>query len=112
MGSGGLVALHARIAGNRAILRDELAGSEVARLADGDSRVSVSRIELPRGMSSTRLWGHLLRLGVHSVPCRPFYWGRPSTGERYLRVALAREPDVVRRAARAVIAAVDVEAAA
>ena len=112
MGNGGLAALHEHIAANRAILRHELARSAVARLADGDSSVSVSRIELPRGMSSTRLWGQLLRLGVHSVPCRPFYWARPSTGERYLRIALAREPDVVQRAARAVLKALDVEAAA
>jgi aspartate/methionine/tyrosine aminotransferase len=112
MGNGGLAGLQGRIHENREILREELRQSNVVRLADGDSRVSVSRIELPRGMSSTRLWGQLLRLGVHSVPCRPFYWARPSTGERYLRIALAREPEVVRRAARAVLAALDVEAAA
>jgi aspartate/methionine/tyrosine aminotransferase len=112
MGNGGLAALQDHIGANRRILRDELAGSALARVADGDSRVSVSRIELPRGMSGTRLWGQLLRLGVHSVPCRPFYWARPSTGERYLRIALAREAEVVRRAARAVLAALDVEAAA
>lgn len=112
MGHGGLATLHDRIAGNRAILRHELGSSSVAKLADHDSRVSVSRIELPRGMSGTRLWGQLLRAGVHSVPCRPFYWARPSVGERYLRIALAREPEVVRRAARAVLATLEVEAAA
>jgi len=112
MGGGGLDALHARIAGNRAILREELGKGDVGRLADGDSRVSVSRVELPRGMSGTRLWGQLLRQGVHAVPCRPFYWARPAAGERYLRIALGREPEVVRRAARAVVAALEVEAAA
>ena len=112
MARGGLATLHARIAGNRELLRDELAKGSVARLADGDSRVSVSRIELPRGLSATRLWGQLLRRGVHSVPCRPFYWARPSVGERYLRVALAREPEVVRRAAQAIVETLDLEAAA
>ena len=112
MGHGGLATLQARIAGNRAILREELRRSSVARLADGDSRVSVSRVELPRGMSGTRLWGQLLRRGVHSVPCRPFYWARPSVGERYLRVALAREPEVVRRAAQAIVETVELEVAA
>ena len=112
MAAGGLATLQARIDGNRAILRDELARSPVARLADGDSRVSVSRIELPRGMSGTRLWGQLLRRGVHSVPCRPFYWARPSVGERYLRIALAREPEVVRRAAQAIVETLELEAAA
>ena len=112
MSHGGLDALHARIAGNRAILQDELAKGDVGRLADGDSRVSVSRVELPRGMSGTRLWGRLLRQGVHAVPCRPFYWARPASGERYLRIALGREPEVVRRAARAVVTALEVQAAA
>ena len=112
MAQGGLATLQGRIDGNRAILRKELARSSVARLADGDSRVSVSRIELPRGMSGTRLWGQLLRRGVHSVPCRPFYWARPSVGERYLRVALAREPEVVRRAALAIVDTLELEAAA
>lgn len=109
MADGGLEALQARIAANRAILATELEGSTLASLADGDSRVSVSRIELPRGMSGTRLWGQLLRLGVHAVPCRPFYWARPATGDRYLRVALAREPDVVRRAAGAILATLATE---
>ncbi|HUQ43722.1 MAG TPA: aminotransferase class I/II-fold pyridoxal phosphate-dependent enzyme [Candidatus Limnocylindria bacterium] len=112
MAHGGLHALQARIAGNRAILGEELRGSPVAKVADGDSRVSVSRVELPRGISGTRLWGQLLRAGVHSVPCRPFYWARPSVGERYLRIALAREPEVVRRAARALLATLEVESAA
>ena len=112
MGHGGLAALHARIAANRQTLREELEASTVARLADGDSRVSVSRVELSSGMSGTRLWGQLLRSGVHSVPCRPFYWARPSVGDRYLRVALAREPEVVRRAAQAIVRAVEVEVAA
>lgn len=112
MAAGGLGTLQARIEGNRAILREELARSGVARLADGDSRVSVSRVELPRGMSGTRLWGQLMRRGVHSVPCRPFYWARPSVGERYLRIALARDPEVVRRAAQAVVETLEMEVAA
>lgn len=112
MARGGLAHLQAHIAANRAILRDELAPSTFARLADGSSRVSVSRVQLPPRMSGTRLWGRLLRLGVHAVPCRPFYWARPAAGERYLRVALAREGDVVRRAARAIAQAVEAEAAA
>ena len=111
MAGGGLATLQGRIAANREILRLSLEGS-IARVADGDSRVSVGRVELPRGVSGTRLWGQLLRLGVHSVPCRPFYWARPAVGDRYLRVALAREPEVVRRAGEAIATALGVEAAA
>ena len=104
MADGGLAELHRRIASNRQILADELAGHAWASVADGDSRVSVSRIRLAPGFSGTRLWGQLLRMGVHSVPCRPFYWATPAAGDRYLRIALAREEDVIRRAARAITA--------
>ena len=111
MASGGMALLHQRIANNRAILRTALRGS-IASVADGDSRVSVARVELPRGVSGIRLWGQLLRLGVHSVPCRPFYWARPAIGDRYLRVALAREAEVVQRAGEAIAMALAMESAA
>ena len=107
MAAGGMRALHERIADNRAVLRAALAGSPLVAQADGSSRVSVSRLRLARGMTGTRLWGRLLQAGVHSVPCRPFYWANPRAGERFLRIALAREPEVVERAALAVRAALE-----
>ncbi len=107
MGSGGLERLQAHIGANRALLIDELAGCARAAIADGDSKASVSRIRLAPDLTGTRVWGKLLRVGVHAVPCRPFYWARPRQGERFVRFALARDPDVVRRAARALRAIVD-----
>ncbi|MFC6238067.1 aminotransferase class I/II-fold pyridoxal phosphate-dependent enzyme [Longivirga aurantiaca] len=107
LADGGMTALHERIAHNRAVLGKVLEGCERAAVSDGDSRVSVSRVELARGMTGTRLWGQLLRQGVHSVPCRPFYWGDGRAGERYLRIALAREADVVERAGFAVRACLE-----
>jgi aspartate/methionine/tyrosine aminotransferase len=107
MAAGGLDLLHQRIAGNRALLAKLMDGSDRAVPADGTSRVSVSRLRLGSGLTGTRLWGQLLRLGVHSVPCRPFYWADGRTGERFLRIALARERDVVERAALAVRGCVD-----
>ncbi len=111
MAVGGLDHLHAMIAANRRIVAEELEGCRSAAIADGDSRASVSRIRLEPGLTSTSLWGQLLREGVHAVPCRPFYWAHHRVGERYLRIALARDPDVVRRAVRAVRAIVDSRAA-
>jgi aspartate/methionine/tyrosine aminotransferase len=101
MAAGGMEELHAHIAANRERLQAVLAGCERAVVVDPSSRASVARVKLPPGLSSTRVWGRLLRHGVHAVPCRPFYWARPATGERYIRIALAREPDVVQRAATA-----------
>ena len=107
LANGGMKVLHERIAHNRSVLAKALDGCEFAAVADGDSRVSVSRVELARGMTGTRLWGQLLRQGVHSVPCRPFYWGDARAGDRFLRIALAREADVVERAGLAVRAIVE-----
>jgi aspartate/methionine/tyrosine aminotransferase len=104
--NGGMGELHDLIEGNRRVLDEELEGCDGARLADRGSRVSVARIRVGDGRSSTRVWGQLLRDGVHAVPCRPFYWARPAEGERFLRIALARDDTVVRRAAQAVRQAV------
>jgi aspartate/methionine/tyrosine aminotransferase len=107
MAEGGLALLHRSVAANRALLRDALLGCERAVVADRGSRVSVSRLRLADDLTGTRLWGRLLREGVHAVPCRPFYWSNGRTGDRYLRIALAREPHVVTRAANAVRELVD-----
>jgi hypothetical protein len=112
MAAGGLERLHDRIATNRKLLQETLSGCERATPSDGSSRASVSRIRLADDLTGTRIWGQLLREGVHAVPCRPFYWANGLTGERYLRIALAREPDVVARAGRAVRGLVEAAPAA
>jgi aspartate/methionine/tyrosine aminotransferase len=102
MAAGGLQRLHERIVTNRKLLKDSIDGCDLAVQSDGASRVSVSRLRLGDGLTGTRLWGQLLREGVHAVPCRPFYWSNGRAGDRYLRIALAREPEVVVRAGHAV----------
>jgi histidinol-phosphate/aromatic aminotransferase/cobyric acid decarboxylase-like protein len=110
MSQGGMQVIHDRLAANRAILAAALDGTPNGELVDGRSKVSMSLIRLAdRG--STRLWGRLLREGVHAVPGRPIWWARPTEGERYLRVALAREPDVISRAGTAIRTAIDTAAA-
>ena len=101
MAAGGLLEMHELIAGNRAIIARALEGFGDASLADGDSRASVARVGLTEP-SATRIWGRLLQRGVHTVPCRPFYWAEPDVGERYLRVALSRDPEDVESAAAAI----------
>ena len=103
----GMKAIHERIAANRAILARALAGSEAAELAYPNSKVSMALIRLAPGLSSTRLWGRLLRRSVSAVPGRPIWWARGGQGEHYLRVALAREPEVLERAGREIRAELD-----
>jgi aspartate/methionine/tyrosine aminotransferase len=107
MAAGGMRVIHDRIAENRALLAEAVEGCAVAELAGPDSKVSMALIRLDRSWTSTRLWGRLVRRGVSTVPGRPIWWARPREGERYLRVALARSPDVVDRAARAIRAELD-----
>jgi aspartate/methionine/tyrosine aminotransferase len=106
MADGGLEQMHGLVELNRSLIRQALEGSEQAAVADRGSRVSVSRIRLT-GRDATLVWGRLLQRGIHTVPCRPFYWARPAEGERYLRIALSRDPEDVERAATAVRDVVD-----
>jgi enduracididine biosynthesis enzyme MppP len=101
MAAGGLRQMHELIAGNRALIAEALEDFAEASLADGDSRVSVARVELTES-GATRIWGRLLQRGVHTVPCRPFYWAQPDEGEHYLRVALSRNAEDVESALAAI----------
>lgn len=107
MAAGGMAVIHERIAVNRAALGAALEGCEVATLAHPDSKVSMALVQLDRSWTSTRLWGRLIRRGVNAVPGRPIWWAKPREGERYLRVALARAPEVVARAASEIRAELD-----
>ena len=101
MSAGGLRQLQQLVATNRATIGAALDGFPPAQLADSDSRVSVSRIELAEP-AATRVWGRLLKRGIHTVPCRPFYWSDPEQGERFIRVALSRDPVDVEAAVTAI----------
>jgi enduracididine biosynthesis enzyme MppP len=96
--AGGFADLHALIAGNRSLLERHLAGA--AALADPDSRISVARLDLPPEVPAGRLWSSLQDRDVHVLPCGQFHWADHEGGERYVRVALSRDPaDVVLAAA-------------
>ena len=112
LAAGGMAVIHRQLERNRSILGEALDGCEVAELADGDSKVSMSLIRLAPGLASTRLWGRLVRRGVSSVPGRPIWWARGGEGEHYLRVALARELEVIERAGREIRAELDEMASA
>lgn len=96
---GGYRQLHELIANNRAILTEALAPAAPARVMDAGARVSVARVRLPLRVSANRLWSELARRGVHVLPGDSFHWANPVEGDRFVRVALARESLVVSRAA-------------
>lgn len=100
--AGGHNQLHALIARNRSSLGASLARrASGARLADPEARVSVARVELPLGVTAEELCRDLRSARVHLLPGDCFFWARPHDGDRFVRVALARDPDVVDAVAEA-----------
>ncbi|MFE2069138.1 aminotransferase class I/II-fold pyridoxal phosphate-dependent enzyme [Streptomyces sp. NPDC059467] len=85
---------------NRAVVREaiEAVGLE---LADPVSQISVARIALPQdGPGSGELYRKLVAHGVHVLPCAPFHWADPKSGERFIRISLARPHDTVLKGAQ------------
>jgi aspartate/methionine/tyrosine aminotransferase len=97
---GGYERAHEHVERNREVVRSAVEPVGL-RLADPDSRISVARIEIPDGdPDSTLLHKDLLTRGVHVLPCAPFHWADPESGQRYIRLSLARPHDMVAAAAR------------
>ena len=98
--SGGYERAEALIARNRATVVDAVEPAGLT-LADPDSRISVARIHLPlSGPDSSLLYKDLLNHHIHVLPCSPFHWADPATGQQFIRVSLARPHATVERAAR------------
>lgn len=49
-------------------------------------------------ISADRLHAHLLKYNVYVLPGKYFYWMHPERGQRFIRIALARDPDVFSQA--------------
>jgi aspartate/methionine/tyrosine aminotransferase len=91
---GGLLALHHFIAENRSRLASALAGT-AATLMHDRSRISVALVKLPQDLPGQKLWQRLRTSDVHILPGGAFFWASPQEGERYIRVALSRDPPVI-----------------
>ena len=96
---GGFADLHRFIRQNRAAVREELAGAPGVSHPDPHSTSSVERVCI-EGRSSMEVWAALREENVHVLPCHRFHWFRPAEGDRTLRLALARETELVRSCAR------------
>jgi aspartate/methionine/tyrosine aminotransferase len=105
--NGGFRVLHKLIADNRQLLTARLSAAPSLRVLDAGSRVSVTRIELPPHVIGEHFITKLRALGVHALPCQPFYWAQPEEGEHLIRIALARDPRILARAADALVDVVE-----
>jgi DNA-binding transcriptional MocR family regulator len=95
---GGLGRLHALIAHNREILASALKGTGAA-IEHPESRTSVALVRLPDGVHGQRLWRDLASKGLYVLPANAFFWAEPAEGDEFVRVALARDPDILGLAA-------------
>lgn len=89
------------VARNRAAARAALDGP-VLVLQDAVVETSVAWFRItPPGLTATRLHAVLLDSDVYVLPGTYFHWADRQAGERYLRIALARDPEMFDEAMRA-----------
>jgi enduracididine biosynthesis enzyme MppP len=96
---GGLAMLQRLIGDHRAMLRSAIPDPACGRWPDRDSRISVERLALPRGLLASRVAGELRERDVHVLPGPNFHWADPTGGETFIRIALSRPPDDIREGA-------------
>ncbi|AWV00666.1 aspartate/tyrosine/aromatic aminotransferase [Burkholderia sp. JP2-270] len=49
-------------------------------------------------ITADRLHAHLLKYNVYVLPGKYFYWKNPERGQRFIRIALARDPEMFKQA--------------
>lgn len=88
----GFVSIKSVLDGNRAYLRDTLSHSRL-RLIEPEVPVSVAWLEITSPeLTASRLCELAYRDNVYVLPGTYFFWSRPRVGERFVRIALARDP--------------------
>jgi aspartate/methionine/tyrosine aminotransferase len=81
------------IAENRRTARETLAGTILDYVEPVvDTSVAWFRLTA-RDLTATELQQRLLDEQVYILPGTYFYWSQPEKGERYIRIALARQPE-------------------
>lgn len=90
----GFASIREVIATNRRTARDVLTGTIVEYVEPVvETSVAWFRLTTP-GMGATELQKRLLDEDIYVLPGTYFYWNQPEAGERYIRIALARRPEM------------------
>lgn len=80
---------------NRSILRSVLSESELEFVTELHSPVSVDWLLLREGLDCEDFVHEAIREGVHVLPGTNFFWNQPDRGRNFVRVALARDPQLM-----------------
>ncbi|MEV7040427.1 aminotransferase class I/II-fold pyridoxal phosphate-dependent enzyme [Amycolatopsis sp. NPDC051061] len=92
---GGFERLRGLVAENRRLVTTALHSLDGIDLVDPDARVSVCRIGVGSAAEAERVRAGLVDRAVHVLPCDQFHWARPGEGAGQLRLALARDRDLL-----------------
>jgi aspartate/methionine/tyrosine aminotransferase len=96
---------------NLDIVRDAFADSDLRVTNDAAPTVTVAWIRIETGVGGEELWAALRRRNIHILPGSNFYWQTPAKGRSFIRIPLARDPELMRWAAP-IVASVATELAA
>jgi aspartate/methionine/tyrosine aminotransferase len=96
---------------NLDIVHHAFANSVLRVTNDAAPTVTVAWIRIEADVSGERLWAALRRQNIHILPGSNFYWHTPAKGRPFIRIPLARDPELMRRAAP-IVASVATELAA
>ncbi len=92
---------------NREVAKKELAGS-LLEFQEPKAKVSVAWFKITdSNISATKLQQAILAEGVYVLPGTYFFWSDRSKGERYIRIALARNTEMFEPAIKLVRKALD-----
>ncbi len=80
---------------NRAILRSVLSDGNLEFITEMQSPVSVDWLRLPEGSDCEVFVHDAIRNGVHILPGTNFFWHQREQGRNLVRVALARDPQLM-----------------
>lgn len=95
----GLASVRDIVSQNRQVIRRTLEGS-ILRYQEPVANVSVAWFEIePPHLTATELQRVLRGNDIYVLPGTYFYWNRPTEGERFIRIALSREPGMFAAAA-------------
>jgi len=87
---------------NRDIVKQMLAGT-LLKYIEPQTKTSVAWFEITDPtIHADELHEHLRQYGVYVLSGRYFYWHNPRQGQRYIRLALARDTDVFTESVKAI----------
>src|SRR5262249_54071144 len=84
---------------NLELLRQAFAGTVLQLTGGVTPTATVAWIRIAAQLSGERLWAALRERGIHILPGSNFYWHAPARGRSFVRVPLARDPELIKATA-------------